>query len=276
MNKILLYIQERFPIVPVLLFAFGYAALATGISKTQPAKLLETIILFAGIFFFFLLRQRVIDEFKDSSHDLKNFPDRPVPRGLISKKQLVSLGAVALFLEWSLVYLLGNNSLLAYLPVFLYSLLMAKEFFVPEWLNRHFNLYLLSHEVIFILFGLFFILVIGEYSKNSGLFLALGTLTAAPASIEIVRKFSPRYDKKGKPVQDTYSTVWGRNMALTILILLSFFTALFLTLIKNSPYFLFFILVTLSFLFVMKSSDKAVKTIGAINFLGLGILANIF
>ena len=102
MNKILLYIQERFPIVPVLLFAFGYAALATGISKTQPAKQLETIILFAGIFFFFLLRQRVVDEFKDSSHDLKNFPDRPVPRGLISKKQLVYLGAVALFLEWSL------------------------------------------------------------------------------------------------------------------------------------------------------------------------------
>ena len=221
MGKILVYIQERFPVIPVLLFAFGYAALATGISETQPTKLLQIIVAFAGIFFFFLLRQRVVDEFKDSSHDLKNFPDRPVPRGLISKRQLVSLGAVALLLEWSFVYLLGNNSLLAYLPVFLYSLFMAKEFFVPDWLNQHFNLYLLSHEVIFILFGLFFMLVTNENLKTNSLFLALGALTAAPASVEIIRKFSPRFDKKGKAVQDTYSTVWGRNVALTVLILLS-------------------------------------------------------
>lgn len=276
MGKILVYIQERFPVIPVLLFAFGYAALATGISKTPSAKLLQIIVLFAGIFFFFLLRQRVVDEFKDSSHDLNNFPDRPVPRGLISKRQLVLLGLVALLLEWFCVYLLGSNSLVAYLPVFLYSLLMAKEFFVPDWLNRHFNLYLLSHEVIFILFGLFFMLVTNENLKTNSLLLALGTLTAAPASVEIIRKFSPRYDKKGKAVQDTYSTVWGRNAALTILILLSVFTALFLTIIKNSPYFLLFILITLCVLFVMKSSDKAVKTIGAINFLGLAILANIF
>lgn len=276
MSKILIYFKERFPIFPVLLFAFGYATLATGIFETQPAKLLQIIILFAGVFFFFLLRQRVVDEFKDSSHDRKNFPDRPVPRGLISKQQLVSLGVVALLLEWSFVYLLGNNSLLVYLPVFLYSLFMAKEFFVPDWLNKHFNLYLLSHEVIFILFGLFFILVTSENLKTNSLLLALGALTTAPASVEIIRKFSPRYDKKGKAVQDTYSTVWGRGIALTILILLSSLTAIFLTIIKNSPYFLLFLLITLCILFLMKSSDKAVKTIGAINFLGLAILANIY
>src|SRR3989344_3649487 len=126
MDKILVYIQERFPVIPVLLFAFGYAALATGVSNKnllrETTNVLQILILFMGIFFFFLLRQRVIDEFKDSSHDLKNFPDRPVPMGLISKNQLISLGLAALFFEWSFVYLLGKNSLIAYLPVFLYSL----------------------------------------------------------------------------------------------------------------------------------------------------------
>ena len=119
-------------------------------------------------------------------------------------------------------------------------------------------------------------LVTNENLMTNSFPLVLGTLTVAPVSVEIIRKFSPRYDKKGKAVQDTYSTVWGRNVALTILILLSFFTALFLTIIKNSPYFLLLILITLCILFVMKSSDKAVKIIGAINFLGLAILANIF
>lgn len=282
MNKILVYIQERFPVIPVLLFAFGYAALATGVSNKnllrETTNVLQILILFMGIFFFFLLRQRVIDEFKDSSHDLKNFPDRPVPRGLISKNQLISLGLAALFSEWSFVYLLGKSSLIAYLPVFLYSLLMAKEFFIPDWLNRHFNLYLLSHEVIFILFGLFFIIVTSNGNLNlaDNLALKLGVLLTAPFSVEIIRKFSPRYDKKHKEVQDTYSTVWGRNNAIVILISLSFLTSLFLILIKESYYFLLFSLLAISVLYIFKSSDKVVKILGAINFLGLAILANIF
>lgn len=276
------YLRERFPIIPVLLFAIGYSALATGISiENLPMKTtdgLKILILFAGIFSFFLLRQRVVDEFKDSSHDLLNFPDRPVPRGLISKEQLIILGGIALFFEWFLVYLLGVKALIAYVPVFVYSLLMAKEFFVSGWLNRHFNLYLLSHEVIFILFGLFFISVIsnGNLDGVSNMPLKIGVLLAAPASVEIVRKFSPRFDKKGKSVHDTYSTVWGRETALSILVSLIFFCALFLTLIKDSYSFLALILASFSILMLLKSSDKVVKIIGAINFLGLAILANIF
>jgi len=274
MSNILIYIRERFPIIPVLLFAFGYAALATGTSINNKFQL---IFIFATIFSFFLLRQRVVDEFKDSYHDQKNFPDRPVPRGLISKQQLIILGVVALSFEWFFVYLLGAKALIAYIPVFLYSLLMAKEFFIPEWLNRHFNLYLLSHEAIFILFGLFFITIInGRFVSTNNSYLALGVLLTAPFSIEIIRKFSPRYDKKGKPVQDTYSTVWGRNTALSILVLLLFLTALFLTLLKDSYHYLLFLLFSFFILLLFKSSDKAVKIIGAVIFLGLAVLANIF
>lgn len=281
MSNILAYIKERFSIIPVLLFAFGYAALGTGVSPrsylSDTKQLVWTIVIFASIFTFFLLRQRVVDEFKDSSHDLKNFPDRPVPRGLITKSQLILLGLGALIAEWSLVYLLGLKALLAYLPVFAYSLLMAKEFFVSKWLNHHFNLYLLSHEVIFILFGIFFLRITNiELAMTGNSFLALGVLLTAPFSVEIVRKFSPRYDKKGEAVQDTYSTVWGRGVAITVLLLLGLSTGLFLTIIKNSYLpFLLSAFLSLTAIMLGKKSDKIVTLVGSVNFLGLAFLSNI-
>lgn len=277
MNKILLYLNERFPIVPVLLFSLGYASLATGVSEIQPNNQLQTILILSGVFLFFLLRQRVVDEFKDSSHDLKNFPNRPIPRGLISKNQLMLLGFLALFFEWSFVYILGVHSLLMYIPVFIYSLLMAKEFFISDWLNSQFNLYLISHEVIFLFFGLYFVgIVNGSLETVANLPLRLLILFVAPFSIEVGRKFSPRYDKKGKAVRDTYSTVWGRNVAIGVMLTSALLTGFFLTLIKNNYLPLgLSVIISLVFIVFGKKSDKIVIVSGAINFLGLAILSNI-
>lgn len=284
MLPILIYIQERFPVIPVLLFTFGYSALAIGVaSGSNPwskdyTLAIFTLALLSSVFFFFLLRQRTIDEFRDAKHDLKNYPDRPVPRGLISKKQLLILGGFALFIEWVSVYLLGASLITSYVFVFAYSLLMAKEFFVSEWLNKHFTFYFLVHEIIFLLFGAFFIIVINlSFLDFSPLTLsALVVLVSAPASIEIIRKFKPRYDKTGRAVADTYSTVWGRNNALLVLMGLSVSTGLGLFLIKNSIYFLLYsLLMFIAWVIFAQKSNKAAILIGAVNFLGFAILANI-
>jgi len=278
------YISERFPFFPILLFSFGYSSLAIGITSPDNPWLAEKelsinfLLLFAAIFFFFLLRQRVMDEFKDAEHDLINFPDRPVPRGLITKKQLISLGIFALIFEWISIIFLGIRAVLIYLPVFFYSLLMAKEFFVSSWLNRHFTFYFLSHEVVFVLFGIFFILVMNPhvFVKITNSFLPIWVLSTAPVTVEIIRKFGPRYGKDGKVVADTYGTVWGRSITLSILIGLSFFMALAIMLIKNSYLFLLFgIINIIGWLIFGRKSDKVAILIGVINFLGFAILANL-
>lgn len=284
MLSILIYIQERFPVIPVLLFTFGYSALAIGVASSSnpwfnnPNFTISILVLLSSVFFFFLLRQRTIDEFRDAQHDLKNYPDRPIPRGLISKKQLLMLGGFALFTEWVSVYLLGASLITTYIFVFVYSLLMAKEFFLSEWLNKHFTLYFFVHEIIFLLFGTFFIRAINWsfLNFNTLTLSALVVLVAAPVSIEIIRKFKPRYDKTGKVVADTYGTVWGRNNALLALMVLSTSIALGLYLIKNSLYFLIFsALMLIAWSIFAQKSDKAAILIGAINFLGFAILANL-
>ena len=242
MSAIIAYIRERFPVPSVLLFVLGYAALTLGLSASSniwvqnPQSSFTSLFLLSSVFFFFLLRQRAIDEFRDAEHDLKYFPDRPVPRGLISKKQVLFLGLFALAVELISAYLVGQRVFGFYILVFLYSLLMAKEFFIPRWLNKHFTLYFLIHEVIFLLFGIFFISAVSYQivTLNTQTIIALVILTFAPMGVEVIRKFKPRYDKAGKAVADTYSTVWGRKNALLVLIGLSLTVGLGLTFFKYS------------------------------------------
>lgn len=282
--SILSYLHQRFPLIPVFLFALGYSSLALGAGSTQNIWFSDwklsaiRLLLFTSIFIFFLLRQRVIDEFKDFTHDLEHFPDRPFPRGLISKRQLILVGGFALTAELGSVFLLGVKAVTAYIPVFLYSLLMAKEFFAGDWFNRHFTLYFLTHEVIFVLFGIFFLATLNQHPLefDTGLLLAIGILTAAPMSIEIVRKFSPRSNKKGEIVEDTYSTVWGRRTTLFLLIVLTLFIGLACMTLKKTHYFLFYSIgTTIALLILGYNSDKEVTGVGAISFLGFALLTNL-
>ena len=147
MRVVFKYIQERFPIPSVLLFALGYSALSLGLSSKNNIWLQNSqgsfinLFLLSNVFFFFLLRQRAIDEFRDADHDKKYFPDRPVPRGLVSKKQILFLGLFAFAIEFVSAYAVGQHVFGLYIIFFLYSLLMAKEFFIPRWLSKHFTIY---------------------------------------------------------------------------------------------------------------------------------------
>lgn len=284
MLTILQYLNERFPIPPVILFALGYAVLAIGLTSAtniwryNSQSSLANLLLLSCVFFFFLLRQRAIDEFRDAKHDLKYFPDRPVPRGLISRKQVLVLGLCALILEVISAYLVGQKALGFYLLFFFYSLLTAKEFFVPKWLDKHFTIYFLLHEVIFLLLGLFFVFALSLhiFNVNSNLLISLVVLTASPMSIEVIRKFRPRYDKSNKAVADTYSTVWGRRNALLVLISLSFVVGIGLFMLKHSNFFLLFSFINaIAWQLLGKKSDMAVMIIGIVNFLGFALLANI-
>lgn len=285
MGKIFQFISVRFPIGLALLFSLGYSFLAMGLAShkntfpwtTHFSSNFFQLILLSSVFFFFLLRQRIVDEFKDFEHDSKNYPDRPVPLGVISKTQLLALGIFALFVEVFSVILLGVYAIITYFFVFLYSLLMAKEFFISHWLKKHFTVYFLIHEVIFLLYGIFFVLVLHNGILNSTIdtLAILTILVLTPVSIKIIRKFSPRYNKSGEVVHDTYGTVWGRSNAVYILIFLSIIVGGLLMLHTYS--FLpvaFSFLMSLTWLIFEQKSDNAVIVIGAINFIGFSVLSN--
>jgi len=56
----------------------------------------------------------VFDEFKDYDHDLKNYPERPVPSGLIKLDELRFVGIIAIFAEILISMFSGVNTVIIY------------------------------------------------------------------------------------------------------------------------------------------------------------------
>ena len=206
----------------VVLLSLATATLMAGIAghETAPMNRLPTTLAMATAMFFFLMRQRATDEFKDAGHDDTNYPNRPIQRGVVTRSQVRNLGLLALAAELASVMvagmLAGNpTSVVWYLPFLAYSGLTAVEFFAGSWLNRHFNLYFLSHQGIFVVYAIWVFAVFGTaLSPASTLGFVFVMMT-----VEIARKYEVRLDPAGLPVRDTYLTVWGAKTSLIIVAL---------------------------------------------------------
>ena len=192
------YLRERFPLPTVLTLAAGTAFLLVGIatdSVQSPARWTVAGFVLAVVVAF-LLRTRVTDEFKDRSHDDHHYPDRPVQRGAIDRGTLVRIGLAAFAVELGAVYATGvaagnAGAWVWYLPVVGYSALTAAEFFVPRWLARHFTLYFLSHQVIFVFFAVWAFALFSVGPSFIAVYATTG-FVAAMAIVEILSSRTPR------------------------------------------------------------------------------------
>lgn len=273
MHSVAHYLRERFPLPAVITLAIGTAIWLVAVSDEQ-SKNSQTYYLtglIAVTFLAFLLRQRVMDEFKDRSHDDANYPNRPLQRGIIKPKALVLLGLCALIIELSGVLTIGSisghwQSLGAYLGVLTYSALTAREFFIPNWLGRHFNTYFVSHQMIFLFFYIW-----GETIFDSQRIRLFFPFMLAMAALEIMRKFELRRNQLGEIVLDTYLAVWGRPVSVT---LLATFTLLSAALIDGWTSVLAFTgMLSAAAILLSYKSDSLVRAFTVLGFFAVGLVA---
>lgn len=229
-NRWWIYQKERFPLLAhgplILAFSFSavsYSALLRG-SEAWPA-LGAVVVAFVCCLISFL-HLRIADEFKDIEEDTRYRPYRPVPRGLVSLRELgwvwVATGAVQLLLAaWLDLRLVG-----VLLITWVYLALMSREFFVREWITARPFTYLWTHMLIMPLIDLF--ATAADWMPTEGapppgivLFVIVSFFNGIV--IEIGRKIrAPENEETGVP---TYSAQWGRPGAVA-----AWLTALLLTL----------------------------------------------
>src|SRR5262249_47280727 len=101
---------------------------------------------FTSLVFFFILR--VLDEHKDADDDRRYRPELPVPRGLVSLRELRRGGIVGASVALLMNALLMPVMLLPLLAVAGWATLMTREFFARRWLRAHASAYLLTHMAI--------------------------------------------------------------------------------------------------------------------------------
>jgi 4-hydroxybenzoate polyprenyltransferase len=278
LKSVFTYFRERFPLPAVIVLAIGTAVFMVAVcSPGQPSSIRYTLTgLVALAFIAFLLRQRVMDEFKDRGHDNANYPNRPVQRGAVSIRTLVLLGLVSFLIEItsaSLIAGISNNwqTLLCYLAVVAFSLLTAKEFFIPKWLNEHFTLYFITHQGIFVFFIIWAINIF-QTIGSTRILAGSASFILIMASLEIMRKYEIRRNTVGEIVPDTYLAVWGERQANAVLASCVALAGLFLALFEGYNLLIIGIIAGLIIVGVRKS-ERAVQAATIGGFFALGLVA---
>ena len=213
------YQRERFPVLKFapLLAAFSFCGVC--LSRLM---LLEygwptfgsSLTAFVCVFLFFL-QLRFLDEFKDAEVDARYRPERPVPRGLVSLRQIGAAFAVTLAVQALLVIWLQPLLLTLLVAVWAYMALMTVEFFVPEWIKPRLLTYMWTHMLIMPIMDLFatgcdWMLV--RTLPPPGLLLFLVVSFFNGLLIELGRKtWAPEQERQGV---DSYSSYCGLGKAL--------------------------------------------------------------
>ena len=221
MTRWITYQRERFPLLAhgPLVAAFSLSAvcfsrLVRGEPGSPPVAPMAVAFATALIFF---LQLRIADEFKDVEDDARYRPYRPVPRGLVTLRELGWVGVGGAAIQLGLAVWLHPPLIGLLVLAWAYLALMSREFFVAGWLRGQPAIYMASHMVIIPLIDLYatacdwlpvtgwpppgliwFVLV----SYVNGIVVEVGRKTRAPADEE--------------PGVETYSSAWGLTTAVAV------------------------------------------------------------
>lgn len=213
------YQRERFPLLAhtPLVLAFSTSAVSFAWllhpGPERPPLLAYTVAFLTSLVFF--LQLRIADEFKDLEEDRRFRPYRPVPRGLVSLRELGGVFTLGALLQLGLALVLAPRLLLLLGITWTYLAAMSKEFFVGTWLRARPLLYMVTHMTILPLIDLYATgteWIPRVASPPDGLFFFLLASLFNGMVVEIGRKIRrPSDEEEGVP---TYSHLWGRPRAV--------------------------------------------------------------
>ncbi|MDH5381678.1 MAG: UbiA family prenyltransferase [Cyclobacteriaceae bacterium] len=224
-----LYQKERFPFLGhgLLVASFSFSAIAYSRICRGATGFIPWETYLVGIFttisLFFLVR--VFDEFKDAEDDARYRQELPVPRGLISLRELMILGIISAILQIGVNLFFFPKMLIIYFVVIGYLLLMGKEFFIADWLKKHQFWYVTSHMFIIPLIdiyasGLDWMLEGVEAPVGLVFFFAVSYMNGIV--LEVGRKIrTPKDESEGVL---TYTSMLGLNKAVWLWIGILFIT----------------------------------------------------
>jgi 4-hydroxybenzoate polyprenyltransferase len=214
----LTYFRERFPLlghgVPVAVWALavqGYARVQAGAPPWAGLRSFGAAFLTALLVF---LQLRILDEFKDYEDDARYRPYRPVPRGLVSLRELGRLGVVAGCIQLAASAVLGVAPVAWLVLIWAYAWLMREEFFAPGWLRAHAAIYMASHMLIVPLILLYLVAGAGVPIRDVALAALAGASYLTFCVFEVGRKIrAPADEREGV---DMYSRRWGLRRAVGV------------------------------------------------------------
>ncbi|HYK52935.1 MAG TPA: UbiA family prenyltransferase [Candidatus Eremiobacteraceae bacterium] len=220
LKRLWIYQRERFPLLThgVVIAAFSASAIAYS-AWARHAQLPAWWILAAGFLssLIFFAQMRVADEWKDAADDAKFRPYRPVPRGLVTLRELASVAIGGGLVQLAIALLIAPRLLPMLIAVWAYFALMSREFFVGRWLRLHPAAYIASHMIIVPMIDFYissFDWLVAHAAAPHALLWFLAVTYCNGIAVEIGRKIrSPQDEERGV---ETYTSLWGGATATTV------------------------------------------------------------
>ncbi len=227
LRRFLIYQKERFPFFGhgLLVASFSFSAISYSRICRGAGNFVAWPVFLTGIFttitLFFLVR--IFDEFKDAVDDARYRSHLPVPRGLVSFRELALLGIITVLLQVFINALFFPKMLIMYLIVMAYLGLMGKEFFIGVWLKQHQFWYVVSHMLIIPLIDVYasgLDWLLEGVKAPSGLLFFFAVSFMNGVVLEIGRKIRVPEQEEF----NTYSTLLGAPKATRLWIFVLFIT----------------------------------------------------
>lgn len=236
-HRLWAYLQERFP-----LFAHGILIVSYYSSNqffaevlhspNQPVHYTRWSFVGALCLFCVFFHLRVFDEHKDYDDDCRHYPDRLLSQGVVTLKHLKVLGIFAIVVELITSLSRGLPTFISWAMVFIFSLLMLKEFFCKDWLNKHFLIYAISHMLIMPMLALLiYSFTSGDYFWNAPAMYYLYAWVGFFVSFnwEVSRKIrAPEQEREGIT---TYTKIFGTYGAGYLVLLIRVVDTLMVSLV---------------------------------------------
>ena len=255
------YQKERFPIATYGLYIFSIV-FGTFCFATESKNWIMLIPMFVVALLQFLM-VRIVDEFKDFEEDSKYRPYRPVPRGLVSLKELGILGGICAVIQISLTAILNIKGLIYLSLVWIFFAIMSKSFFIKKLVDKHILLEVTLDEFLMPLLVLYLSTFVTTISVKLIPFLILSYLGSW--IVEIARKVRCKEDEENGV--KTYTAVFGIPKATTIVVVLEALIMMMQYYILGTkfiiPILALYVLINIpNLLFIIKENKKLAKMVG--------------
>ena len=264
------YQKERFPVATygMYIFSIVFGTFCFAIDKTYNPNWIMLLPMFAVAFLQFLM-VRIVDEFKDYEEDAKYRPYRPVPRGLVTLKELGILGGICAAVQVGITAILNLKGLIFLGLVWLFFEVMSKSFFIKKLVDKHILLEVTLDELLMPVLVLYLSTFVTSISVKLIPFLILSYLGSW--IVEIARKVRCKEDEE-EGVK-TYTAVFGIPAATMIVVILEALIMIMQSIILGTKYIIpviaLYVLINIpNILFIIKQNKKLAKTVG--------LLANIY
>ena len=230
-NRWWIYQKERFPLVKhgILILAFSFCAVSfsSHLRAGEWPQWQSAVSDFIACFIFFL-QLRIADEFKDFEEDSAYRPYRPVPRGLVTLRELGWVFGAGALIQLGAAILWCPKLIVVLLIAWLYLAGMSFEFGVRAWLKKHPITYLWTHMLIMPIVDFYATAsdwMPAEAFPHKGLAFFLMASFFNGIVIEIGRKIRvPEQEEKGV---ETYTVLWGIGRATAAWWLVMLITTVF-------------------------------------------------